>query len=59
MRIPLLLSEPVDEGNLLGVTQRGASVIGSDLPAGGDALSARTIKGGQGGKAGKGRHLGI
>lgn len=43
----------------LGVTQRGASVMGSDLPAGGDALSALTIKGGQGGKAGKRRHLGI
>lgn len=43
----------------LGVTQRGALDIGSDLPAGGDTLSALTIKGGQGGKAGKCRHLGI
>lgn len=59
MSLPLLLSEPVDEGNFSGVTQRGALVIRSDLPAGGDALSALTIEGGQGGRAGKCRHLGI
>lgn len=59
MSLPLLISEPVDEGNFSGVTQRGARAIGSDLPAGGDALSALTSKGKQGGKAGKRRHLGI
>lgn len=52
--LPLLL-----QSQRMRVTQRGALDIGSDLPSGGDALSALTIKGGQGGKAGKCRHLGI